>query len=230
MTRGVCDTVRDHLDLVLEDAGKKAAQNIPRPVHVFHVERPRAGPATKARTGAETESRAGAGTGAAAGLAAIGPAPAGHAAAAAALPTALETVSEAARETVPDAAALGGAPEIVALRISVSLNPGSCSTGLSFRGERVHRVRLGAEAGWQPFRNRSGPDIEIQVRAKPMDGGDGLTVSIQPQPEAWRIPDARTVHVPSRTPGTIRHAYSERRAMAPFIGCGRLMAHAELVE
>ncbi|MEO0957063.1 MAG: adenylate/guanylate cyclase domain-containing protein [Pseudomonadota bacterium] len=45
VTRAVRDAVRDHMDLVFQDAGKKVVKNIPRPVHIFHVKRPVAGAA-----------------------------------------------------------------------------------------------------------------------------------------------------------------------------------------
>ncbi|MEL6768784.1 MAG: adenylate/guanylate cyclase domain-containing protein [Pseudomonadota bacterium] len=327
VTRTVRDAVRDHLDLVFEDAGKKVVKNIPRPVHLFHVKRPTVGAvpeeggpapaqampepvaaapvaqaaapdrperqtrrlplvpiaaalALAALTGAalqrqnpdavlDVAATAPAGTtepdaavspgGAANSPAFIAEAPPPPpesetslervSARDVAAPSALAPESGALRiEDLVDGDALAalpwsppeaedagdtlhaGVPEMVSVRISFSLNPGSWPTCSPFGGEQVHLLPLSAEGGWQTIRNISGHEIEMRARAEASADGEGLTVSILPYPDLWRHADAMTVRFATRAPGTIREAYSDRRAMPPLIGCGRLVAHVELVD
>ncbi|MEL6575529.1 MAG: adenylate/guanylate cyclase domain-containing protein [Pseudomonadota bacterium] len=328
VTRTVRDAVRDHLDLVFEDAGKKVVKNIPRPVHIFHVKRqtpgasaeeapaasPSAAPAVTVAVAPEVAAAehrparrrlplvpiaAAMALAALAGaalqrehpeteisLAALAPAGTAEAEVSAALPgtqdpgllaaspssssaasaARLEPVSARdvdappARDTGTSALRLedlvdGDAlaalpwspptqdddatgqllresivPETVSVRISFSLNPGSWPSCEPFGGQDVHLLPIGADGGWHTIRNLDGHEIEMRARARPSADGEGLTISILPYPDTWRSADAMTVRFASRNPGAVREAYSERRAMPPLIGCGRLVAHVELVD
>ncbi|MEM9766047.1 MAG: hypothetical protein AAF968_26770, partial [Pseudomonadota bacterium] len=121
-------------------------------------------------------------------------------------------------------------PETVSVRISFSLNPGSWSSCVPFGGQEVHLLPISADGGWHTIRNLEGHEIEMRARARPSANGEGLTISILPYPDTWRSTDAMTVRFASRQPGAVREAYSDRRAMPPLIGCGRLVAHVELVD